>query len=1275
MKLLWLGLCLLGLLACSGTEAGQDVVAVEEVIDGRGEVAAGDGGIVLNVPDALPVKDSGLFPGDVEDVEAELPTAQCAPGEGCFLDECSGNDDCQSGWCVQHLGEGVCTQSCQSECPPGWNCLQVAGTEPDVVYICVSEYANLCRPCGTNGDCVGPAGTKDACLDYGSDGYFCGGPCGEEGACPWGFSCQEAITVEGSKLQQCVNDTGECPCTDSSIALGLTTPCVNDNDMGICQGKRTCTQSGLSTCDAEVPAPETCDGLDNDCDDETDEPSLVDGDYVNLCDDGNECTLDKCTGASGCVNEVLESGPCEDGDPCTVADHCQAGTCLGDPVVCDDANPCTDNLCTETGGCEYPANLEGCDDGDPCTVADQCQEGACAGTAIACDCQTDADCAALEDGNLCNGTLVCDLAKLPYQCVVAAGTVVVCPEPEGEGAICLQAACAPATGECSLVPDHEGLVCANSNICTVNDQCAAGVCEDGEVVNCNDGNPCTDDGCDPTDGCTHQPNITPCNDGDVCTTVDACSEGACLGGPALDCDDGEPCTLDECTPLAGCIHTNQCNCDLCSVCVCDEESGNVSCIDKCVDDNLCTVDSCAPETGLCNHQFVVCEDDDVCTTNICEPLQGCITSLNEAPCDDGDVCTLGDHCHLGACISAGELACGDNNPCTADSCNPDIGCQFAPIGGECPGGECANGVCQPNCPGGCDDENPCTDDLCTGQLGCVHVPNALPCDDLDPCTTLDICAVGACQGSAPLPCNDDNPCTDDSCAVGQGCQYVANQVPCDDGNVCTVGDLCGAGICGPGAPLDCDDNDQCTDDACNPESGCAHADIDPCEAVYKVPSQYATIQAAIDAAGSGEKVLVADGTYTGAGNKDLDFKGKAVLVTSENGAGKSIIDCENLGRGVYFHSGESNAAVLDGFTIKRGFANEGGAIHCVNSSPTLRNLILTQNEANTYGGALYFNQGAKPVVEKCTISGNSAGSGGGGIFFKSSSSPKILKCAITGNTTAGNGGGICAWDSQASFVNLLIALNAANGQMGGLYFHNCQTTFANCTVAENQGGGLEANGYNSQHDMINSIFWNNPPTEFAFSYQAVQNVDVTAVYSDIKGGYPGTGNFESPPAFVNPAADFHLTAQSLCVDSGTVDGAPEDDLEGELRPQGNQVDIGAYESPYSSNCIPKCEGKVCGSDGCEGSCGDCPAEYYCYTGACKDKCIPDAGPGWYTLTGHQACAEQGLSCVGLQYFSADKVCGGSAYEGCWGAGATCCDKSVGGHVGGGHTHSAKWKCE
>src|SRR5262245_42288792 len=90
-------------------------------------------------------------------------------------------------------------------------------------------------------------------------------------------------------------------------------------------------------------------------------------------------------------------------------------------------------------------------------------------------------------------------------------------------------------------------------------------------------------------------------------------------------------------------------------------------------------------------------------------------------------------------------------------------------------------------------------------------------------------------------------------------------------------------------------------------------------ATLRVPGQYPTIGAALNAAHNGDRVIVADGTYSGAGNRNLDFAGKHIRVESSGGPANCIIDCQAQGRAFHFHSDEAPAARLTGFTIQNGF--------------------------------------------------------------------------------------------------------------------------------------------------------------------------------------------------------------------------------------------------------------------------------------------------------------------------------------------------------------------
>jgi predicted outer membrane repeat protein len=216
-------------------------------------------------------------------------------------------------------------------------------------------------------------------------------------------------------------------------------------------------------------------------------------------------------------------------------------------------------------------------------------------------------------------------------------------------------------------------------------------------------------------------------------------------------------------------------------------------------------------------------------------------------------------------------------------------------------------------------------------------------------------------------------------------------------------------------------------------------------ATLNVPAQYPTIQAAINAAATGDEIVVADGLYTGTGNRDLDFGGKDITIRSAGGNPSAcIIDCEYSGRGFYFHGGETAAAVVEGFTIRNGRATEnspgdwyGGGVYCSNSSPTLTN---------------------------CTISGNSAVatiliSSGGGVYGSSSASPTLIGCTITDNVAAYGGGVTCG--TGTTLINCTISGNRANLRGGGVMCGG--TTLTNCTISENTssygfGGGVFCSG-------------------------------------------------------------------------------------------------------------------------------------------------------------------------------------------------------------------------
>ena len=127
------------------------------------------------------------------------------------------------------------------------------------------------------------------------------------------------------------------------------------------------------------------------------------------------------------------------------------------------------------------------------------------------------------------------------------------------------------------------------------------------------------------------------------------------------------------------------------------------------------------------------------------------------------------------------------------------------------------GITIENCTDGIDNDGDtfidCADSDCAG----------VTCDDGLSCTVSDVCSGGTCVGTTnDSLCDDANVCTDDSCDPATGCVNTNNSAPCDDGDACTTADTCAAGACVGGAPPDCDDANVCTDDSCDPATGCVN---------------------------------------------------------------------------------------------------------------------------------------------------------------------------------------------------------------------------------------------------------------------------------------------------------------------------------------------------------------------------------------------------------------------------------------------------------------------
>ncbi len=798
-------------------------------------------------------------------------TGTCSKQAKPFATPCDDGLACTTG---DHCKDGACTAGTQTCCSKDADC-------PDDGNLCNgSNFCNL-----ATGSCQLNPLSIVSCSKVNDT------ECAQTACEPKTGACKQTPAPNGTTCDDGDPCTVPDTCQSGSCSSGKDLcQCQSDADCGaledgdLCNGTLFCNkQSGK--CQLNPKTIVSCQTVED-----------------------TACTAATCQPKTGKCEVVakVDGTPCDaDGAACTPKDSCQSGVCKADTNICpcqSDADCATkedDNLCNgtlycdkETNACKVNpktvvfcaeptgsnapclANLcnpksglcitlpahEGsaCDaDGNPCTAIDTCQKGQCKADANTCECQADADCAAKDDGNVCNGTLFCE--KSTKTCVVNPGTVVTCSSVFDTE--CQQNRCQPKTGACKVESVRELLHCdADGNACTLYDVCQKGQCTPGAnvcgcgvdadcgkfddddicngkllcgqvgslkecqvnkatVVTCKPGDPasCTTQTCDPTTGScgvAPWPDGKPCTDDDPCTEATTCAKGSCKGGTAKACDDGNLCTDDSCKAGNGCVGLP-----------------NAA---TCVDGNACTAqDACSK--GSCTGTPVTCDDGNPCTQDSCDGKDGCVFITQAGACDDGDACTTGDTCKTGVCKGTA-ASCNDNNACTTDTCDSSKGCASVPVVSTKPvscddGNACtAQDACQDGkCVGSavvCDDGKACTQDSCDAKAGCVHAAYATPCDDGDACTVGDSCKSGECKGTPLIgvggnACDDNNPCTVDTCDGAKGCVSVAttNPVGCDDGDACTKGDTCNKGSCS-GTPATCNDNNACTQDNCDGKVGC-----------------------------------------------------------------------------------------------------------------------------------------------------------------------------------------------------------------------------------------------------------------------------------------------------------------------------------------------------------------------------------------------------------------------------------------------------------------------
>lgn len=367
--------------------------------------------------------------------------------------------------------------------------------------------------------------------------------------------------------------------------------------------------------------------------------------------------------------------------------------------------------------------------------------------------------------------------------------------------------------------------------------------------------------------------------------------------------------------------------------------------------------------------------------------------------------------------------------------------------------------------------------------------------------------------------------------------------------------------------------------------------------VIHVPTDVATIQAAIDSSIHGDSILVAPGIY----HENINFQGKSIYVGSLDNPLETIIHGDSSGSVVSFLGGETRASVLEGFTITGGMAypigpmlTGGAGIHIAYASPSILRNIITENYGDFYidGGGILCNA-ASPLLKDNIVSSNAGAYRGGGIALLNGSNPTIVGNSIQSNTTQSGwgfafGAGIYVGETSSPVIrDNLIQSNVIDvGQGGGIYLSGPGSQIISRNLIINNTGagvasvdtntcilinntivgnseGIRTDSY-AHPVLVNSIVWDNS----IIIGSDIGNSDITVAYSNIQGGWDGLFNIDLDPLLGDA---YTLAETSPCVDAGTNVYIHAADTVLYLTPadyRGNAPDMGVFESEFTSDLNP-----------------------------------------------------------------------------------------------------------
>jgi predicted outer membrane repeat protein len=298
---------------------------------------------------------------------------------------------------------------------------------------------------------------------------------------------------------------------------------------------------------------------------------------------------------------------------------------------------------------------------------------------------------------------------------------------------------------------------------------------------------------------------------------------------------------------------------------------------------------------------------------------------------------------------------------------------------------------------------------------------------------------------------------------------------------------------------------------------------------------FLTIQEGLNVASDADTVLIAPGTYTGPGNKNLTFPGTSPTVSGAATRDETVIDCEGSGRAFYI--GGDSSPLIENVTITGGDTLKGGGMYLEGSSATLRNVQFLENEAGSEGGGLYCHEGS-PALEDVRFESNTSTVDGGGILCVGAS-PSINSATFVDNTAVSGGGVACIFSTPVLSECVFWQNHAVFG--GAIYCGGSDPAITSCTVVANegsQGSGVYC-ADNSSASIRRTIIAFGQPGEGVVCVDSAPYTTLSCVFengemNEICGDYTTSMVYEDPVFCDAYYGDLTLAADSPCLPDNNV---------------------------------------------------------------------------------------------------------------------------------------------